>query len=156
MREEFFEWVISHPNINPSCVSSDIVTVLNPESNQKEVILKMSMDIYVRDLQNGMIKPSVNGGLASLTDFVTQEVLISDTTFGSFITQNVCTMTPELRQICGCEICVIQKDVNIDLNTFRTILVTYLQQTYVTRHTHNRLFITTSAAHYKDKVFPDG
>ena len=38
-REEIVEGIISHTNLNPSCVSSDAVTVLNPESNQKEVIL---------------------------------------------------------------------------------------------------------------------
>ena len=28
--EQFFEWILSHPNVKPSCVSSDFVTVLNP------------------------------------------------------------------------------------------------------------------------------
>ena len=31
--EESFEWIISHPNVKPSCVSSDVVTILNSESN---------------------------------------------------------------------------------------------------------------------------
>ena len=33
-REDIVEWIISHPNVKPSCVPSDIVAVLNPESNQ--------------------------------------------------------------------------------------------------------------------------
>ena len=65
-------------------------------------------------------------------------------------------MATKLRKICGYEIFIITKDMNIDLNIFRTRLVTYLQQNYVGRHTCNSLFITTSAAHYKDKLFPDG
>ena len=36
------------------------------------------------------------------------------------------------------------------------MLVTVLQKNCVRVHTHNSSFITTSSAHYKDKVFPDG
>ena len=46
--------------------------------------------------------------------------------------------------------------MHIDLNIFRTIPVTDLRHKYLGRHTRNSLFSTTSAAHYKDKVFPDG
>ena len=71
-----------------------------------------------------------------------------------FIPPQVSKMTPKLRQICGCEICIIPKDMQIYLNIFRTILVTYLQQKYVGRHTRNILFSTTCYAHYKDEIFP--
>ena len=43
--------------------------------------------------------------------------------------------------------------MQIVLNRFRTILVTYLQQNPVGRHTYNSLFSTKSDAHYKDKMF---
>ena len=33
--EEIVEWIWSNPSINPPCVSSDAITVLNTESNQK-------------------------------------------------------------------------------------------------------------------------
>ena len=29
-REDIIEWLLSHPNFKPSCVSSDVVTDLNP------------------------------------------------------------------------------------------------------------------------------
>ena len=44
----------------------------------------------------------------------------------------------------------------MNLNVFRTILVTDLQHNSVRIHTHNSLFITKIALNYKDKVFPDG
>ena len=65
-------------------------------------------------------------------------------------------MTPKLCQICGCERCIIPKDINIDLNIFRTRLVKHFQHMYVVRHIHNSLCITTSASQYKYIVFPDG
>ena len=113
------------------------------------------MKISVWGLQNDMIKPSENGGLASVIYYVTDKVLIRDTTLRSFIPPQVRKMTPKLCQICGCEICIIPKDININLNIFRTRVVTDLQQKYVVRHIHNSLFNTKSAAHYKDKVFPE-
>ena len=34
--EVCFEWILSNLNVKPPCVSSYVVTVINPESNQKE------------------------------------------------------------------------------------------------------------------------
>ena len=65
-------------------------------------------------------------------------------------------MTRRLRQICGCEICIIPKGIYIGLNIFRTTVLSDLQYMSVGRHTHSTAYSTTSAAHYKDKVFPDG
>ena len=62
-------------------------------------------------------------------------------------------MTTKLRQVCGFELCITPKDMHIGINRFRTRLVTYLPQNYVGRYTRNSLFSTTSAAHYKDKLF---
>ena len=80
LREESFEWILYHTDAKPSCATSDVVTVLNPESKQKEVFPKMSMEISVGYLHNDMIKPSENSGLVSVVDSVTLKVLISDTT----------------------------------------------------------------------------
>ena len=103
-----------------------------------------------------MIKPYENGGLVSVVDSVIHKVLIIDTTLRSFIPPQVRKIKIKLRHICGCEICIIPKDIQIDLNRFRTRLLTDLQNNYVGRHTHNILFSTTTAAHNKEKVFPDG
>ena len=56
-------------------------------------------------------------------------------------------MTPKLRQICGCELCIISKYTQIYLNRFRIILITDLQHNYVGIHTINILFIPTRAVY---------
>ena len=114
------------------------------------------MEISVRDMHNGMIKPYGNGGLEGVVYSVTQKVLISDTPLMSFIPPKFCKMTLILHQICGCEIFVIPKDIKIDLNRLRTKFVSDLQHNYIGRHTQNSTFSTKSAAHYKEKFFPDG
>ena len=65
-------------------------------------------------------------------------------------------MIPRLRHIFGYELFITPKDMQTDLNIFRRRLVKNLKQRSVERYTCNSLFSTTSAAHYKDKVFPDG
>ena len=59
---EIVEWIHYNPNVKASCVSSDAVTVLNSESNQRELWTKMLMEISGRDLHNDIIKPYENGG----------------------------------------------------------------------------------------------
>ena len=114
------------------------------------------MDIYVRDLHNDTIKPSKNSGLESVVDSATHKVLISDKTLRLFIPPQVRKITPKSCQICGCELFIIPKDIQIDLNIPRTNLVTHLKHNYVGRHTHKSAYINTSAAHYKYNVFPYG
>ena len=113
----------------------------------------MLLEIFVRDIHNYTIKPFDNGRLASVIDSMTQKLLISDTELRSFIPPQVCKTTPKLRHICGYEICTIPKDTQIDLNLFKTRLVTDLQHNYVGRDTNNTAFSTTSDEHYKDKIF---
>ena len=95
------------------------------------------MDFSVRYMHNGVIKPSDNGGLDSVDDQATRKVLISDTTLRLFIPPQGRKMNPRLRQICGCDICIVPKDIQIDLNIFITNIVTDLQQKYTGRHTRN-------------------
>ena len=105
------------------------------------------MGIYIRDLHNHMIKPSNNGGLVSVADYMIQKLLISDTVLRSFIPPQAWKMTTKLRQICRCEICIIPKDLHIYFNRSRTILVIYLQQKSANRNLCNSLFTTTSDSH---------
>ena len=111
------------------------------------------MEVYVRGLQNDMIKPSNNCGFLIVVDPMTHKVLISDTTLGSFIPPQVRKMAPKLLLIFGYKLCIIPKDIQIDLNIFITILVIYLQQKSARIHTRNSLIITRSAVHYKEMFF---
>ena len=94
--------------------------------------------------------------MANVVDYVTQKSFISDTTLRSFLPRQVRKMTPKTCHIFGYDICIIPKDMQIDLNRFRTRLVIYLQHKSVGRHTCTSAFSNTSAKNYKKKVFPDG
>ena len=114
------------------------------------------MEISVRGLQNDITKPSINGGMTSLVDIVTHKLLKSDRTIRLFIPPQIRKMTPKLRHIYGCDICIVPEDTHIDLNIFITRPVTYLQKKSAGRCKRNSLFCTKSNTHYKNKVFPAG
>ena len=100
-----------------------------------------------------MIKPYNNGGFTSVVDYVKHKVMISYTPLNPFIPPQVCRMTPKLSQIFGCEHFIISKDMQIDLNTFRTRLVKYLQYKYVETHPNNSLFSTKRDVNHKKNCF---
>ena len=77
--------------------------------------------------------------------------MISDTTLSSFIPLQVRKMNPRLRQICGCEIFTIPKNIYIDLNIFKRNFVSDLKQKPVVRNTHTSVYSTTSSEHNKEK-----
>ena len=73
MREEIVKLILSHINVNPSCVSRRVFTVLNPVSNSEEVFSKMSRDVFVRNIHNDMIKQFDDGELVRLFYYVTHK-----------------------------------------------------------------------------------
>ena len=113
----------------------------------KNVFPESLMDISVRGIHNDMIKTYYNGGLESVVDSVTQKVMRSDEILRSFIP------TPKLRYICGCNVCIIPKDVHIDLNIFRTNLVIGLQQRYIRRYTRNSSYSTKRSSRCEENIF---
>ena len=102
-------------------------------------------EISVRDLHNDMIKLYENCGLDCVFHSVKQKVLISDTTLRLFIPPQVCKTIPRLHQICGCDIFIIPKDMQIDLNRFRTNMVSDLKHKSVGKHTLNSAYSTKSS-----------
>ena len=106
MREEIVEWIIYHSNAKPSFFFKWSSQRFKPRIKSKGSFPKILMEIYVRGLNNSMLKPSENIGLESAADSVTQKFLISDTTLRSFIPPQIRKMTPRLHHICGCEICI--------------------------------------------------
>ena len=74
------QWVLNHPNVKQSCVSSDVLTVQNPVTNEKETKTKMLMEISTRELHNDLIKPVEEGGLPGIINIATNKPYISDTT----------------------------------------------------------------------------
>ena len=74
-----------------------------------------------------MIKLYENYWLDNVVYSVTHKFLISDTTLRSFIPPQVRKITSRLRQICGCDIYIIPKYIQIDLNRLRTNIVTDIQ-----------------------------
>ena len=46
LREEIVECIISRPNVNPSFVSSDVVMIFNPESNQNYFSNNVNGDLW--------------------------------------------------------------------------------------------------------------
>ena len=69
-----------------------------------------------------------------VVEYRTHKVLKINKILRSFILPQFRKITPQLHQIFGCDICIIPKDMHIDLNGFITRPVTYLQQNSVGRH----------------------
>ena len=71
-------------NISYQCQDSMCIKqrfqCFQPIIKSEESFTKTSMDISVMDIHNDMIKPSNNGGLESVVDYITHKLLISDKT----------------------------------------------------------------------------
>ena len=72
-----------------------------------------------------MIKLYDNSGLESVVDSVTNKLLISDTILRLFIPPQFWKKNPRLRQICGCDIFIIIKDIHIVLIYSKKVFIIF-------------------------------
>ena len=112
----------------------------------------MLMVIFVRDLKDDMVKQSGNGGLQSVVYSMTHKVLISDTKLRSFVPSQVSKMIPRLCQICRCELSILSKDLQVDLNEFRKIM-NHINNRSLLGYTHTKVPIVLTVLYIPRQSF---
>ena len=61
VRKALHTWVIDHPRVVNSPITNDTILVLNPDTNQKERVGKLLLEIPIRELHNDLIEPPPPG-----------------------------------------------------------------------------------------------
>ena len=122
LRKKLFDWIIKHPDIVDSPLSNDTILIKNPSnSNEKIRVGKLLRNISIRELHNDLLsKPPI--GLAEVYD-TEGNCLISDTSLNSLMPPHVKKMSNKYKMMCGCEICILIKGMQKDLNAYRLILM---------------------------------
>ena len=114
----------------------------NPTVNFR--VPKLIREISIREPHNYLVSKSSLGVPEVYDD--KGKVLISDTAFRSLIPPNIKKMSNKYKQMCGCEICIMAKSHQLDLNAYRLSLLRRLEKSGIDRE-KSRL--------YKHSIYKD-
>ena len=112
--------------------------IKNPNDDTQTIrVAKYLRQISIRELHNDLTSET-EVGLPDVYDS-NKNLLVSDTCFRSLIPPNVKYMSSTYKQNCGCEICIMSKSYQNDLNQYRLSYIQRLRnvdknQSYLYRH----------------------
>ena len=88
---------------------------LTDKKNQR--VGKYLIQISIREVHNDLIKSKNEGGISEVWNG--NKLLVSDTGLRYIILVNVKKFTPNYKQICRCEVCIQEKQLQRSLNAWR-------------------------------------
>ena len=118
LRSKVIEWLKKHPHIIQSPNFNDTLIVKDKSNNGLCIReQKYLHQISIRERHNDLLSKHPIG----LSEVYDKEgnPLISDTAFRSLLPRNFQPMSNKYKQMCGCEICIVIKSLQSDLNQYR-------------------------------------
>ena len=123
---ELHIWLKEHPDVVTSPNSNDTLLVAGPDGEKIRVPKLLLQCSYVQ-LHNDLIKSQQEGGFAPARD-ESGKVVISDTALRLHRPQELRPMTKRHKQMCGCETCIVSKQLLLTLNAWRRRRVEKLER----------------------------
>ena len=115
------DWIENHSElITISPKIDDTVWVTDPITKARVRKQKMFYVSSVREMHNKMIQPVNQGGFDGARN-EDGDVVISDTILRNSLPKNLRKMTDSHMQLCGCEVCIISKNLVPVLNKWCTV-----------------------------------
>ena len=102
----------------------------------------------MNELYNDLVSRG-NKGLPEVWD-KKNNLLVSDTSFRSLIPPHIKYMTTKYKQMCACEICVMIKSLQHDLNQYRLSTIRLLKNRGLSFDPLNNLGVKTNSYDYRD------
>ena len=115
--EELHKWIKAHPDVVESPCSNDTILVKGVDGKKTPVTKLLLQCSYVK-LHNDMIKSPAEGGFAGARNS-SGKVIISDSALRLNKPKNLKPMTNRHKQMCGCETCIVSKQLLLTLNKWR-------------------------------------
>jgi hypothetical protein len=126
-KAKLHEWFLNCPHVVTSPIKGDTLLVMNNETGKKERVSKLLLEIPFRELHNLLISPVSEGGFAEARD-KSGKVVISDTALRYLAPPQLRKMTARHKQMCGCEMCITIRSLQLSLNAFRVRYARTLQK----------------------------
>ena len=87
-----YAWIIRHPQVVQSPISNDCLKVLLDDYTEPQLVPKLLLHVFVRELHNSLVSDTNYGGLKDAR-YEYGKIIISDSTLRALL-------PPQLKQMC--------------------------------------------------------
>jgi hypothetical protein len=104
--------------VQESPIANDALLHPNPVTGKKERVPKLLLQIPICELHRNLLKLVEEGGLPEARD-ENGRALISDTALWSMMPEQLPRATERHKQMCGCEVCIMVRSLQLTLNAWQ-------------------------------------
>ena len=118
LKDKIQQWIFKYDNVIHSPITDDTVLVIDELIGKKNKRAgKVLLTCSVRELHNDLIKDINDNGLKDVWN--KNKILVSETSLRLLLSDQLKKCTPRYKQMCGCECCIIIKQLELTLNSCR-------------------------------------
>ena len=103
--------ITHHPQVVKSPISNDCLKVMFGVQTEPQLVPKLLLQAYVRELHNSHVSDPNYGGLKDSGNEY-DHIIISDSTLRSMLTHQLKQMSARYKVMCGCECCIYAKSIH--------------------------------------------
>ena len=113
-----YTWITHHPHVFQSPISNYCLRVMLDYYTEPQLVLKLLLQVSVRELHNSLISDPNDGGLKYARD-EENNIIISDSTLRSLLPHQLKQISARCKIMCGCECCISDKIIHSSLLPWR-------------------------------------
>ena len=118
IKRNLYTWITRHPQVVQSPISNDCLKVVLDDQIEPQLVPKLLLQVYVRELHNRILSDPNHGGLKDARDEY-GKIIISDSTLRSLLPPQLKQMSARYKVMCGCECCIYDKSIHSLLLSWR-------------------------------------
>ena len=103
-----YTWIKRHPQVVQSQIYNDCLKFLLDDQIEPQLVPKLLLHVYVRELHNSLVSDPNYGGLKDARD-EDGKIIINDSTLRSLLPPQLKQMSARYKVMCGCECCISTK-----------------------------------------------
>ena len=84
IKRNLYTWITRHTQVVQSPISNDCLKVMLDEQSEPQLVLKLLLQVSVRELHNSLVSDPNNGGLKDAR-YEDDNIIISDSTLRSLL-----------------------------------------------------------------------
>ena len=120
VKKYLYNWILQHPQVLKSPISNDCLKVSNDGHSEPQLVPKLFLQVYVRELYNRTVSHPEEGGLKEAR-YADNNIIISDSTLQSILPPQLNKMSTRYKIMCGCECYIPAKSIYSSLLSWRDI-----------------------------------
>ena len=105
IKHNLYTWITRHPQIVQSPISNDCIKVMFDDQTVPQLVPKLLLQVYVRELNNSLVSDPNYGGIKNAMD-EDDNIIISDSTLCSMLPPQLKQMSAQYKVMCGFECCI--------------------------------------------------